>query len=83
MGYKLPNVMNKEEVERVLSQPKIEVPLGIRDRAMLEVLYSSGLRRMELLHLKLYDVDPKYGLRHRSGRKRQKGPRKADRVKGL
>ncbi|MGC2831951.1 MAG: site-specific tyrosine recombinase XerC [Candidatus Acidiferrum sp.] len=62
VGYKLPNVMNKEEVERVLSQPKIEVPLGIRDRAMLELLYSSGLRRMELLHLKLYDVDQKHGL---------------------
>ena len=59
---KLPNVMNKEEAERVLSQPKIEVPLGIRDRAMLELLYSSGLRRMELLHLKLYDVDQKHGL---------------------
>jgi integrase/recombinase XerD len=62
VGYKLPNVMNKEEVERVLSQPRIEVPLGIRDRAMLEILYSSGLRRMELLHLKLYDVDQKHGL---------------------
>ncbi len=62
VGYKLPNVMNKEEVERVLSQPKIEVPLGIRDRAMLELLYSSGLRRLELLHLKLYDVDQKHGL---------------------
>jgi integrase/recombinase XerD len=62
VGYKLPNVMNKEEAERVLSQPKIEMPLGIRDRAMLELLYSSGLRRMELLHLKLYDVDQKHGL---------------------
>ena len=62
VGYKLPNVMNKEEVERVLSQPKIEVPLGIRDRAMLELLYSSGLRRMELLHLRLYDVDQQHGL---------------------
>ena len=62
VGYKLPNVMNKDEAERVLGQPKIEVPLGIRDRAMLEILYSSGLRRMELLHLKLYDVDQKHGL---------------------
>jgi len=62
IGYKLPNVMNKDEAERVLSQPKIELPLGIRDRAMLEILYSSGLRRMELLHLKLYDVDQKHGL---------------------
>ena len=55
VGYKLPNVMNKDEAERVLTQPKIEVPLGIRDRTMLEILYSSGLRRMELLHLKLYE----------------------------
>lgn len=62
IGYKLPNVMNREEAERVLSQPNVREPLGIRDRAMLEILYSSGLRRMELLYLKLYDVDQKHGL---------------------
>jgi integrase/recombinase XerD len=62
VGYKLPNVMNRDEAERVLSQPNVGEPLGIRDRAMLEILYSSGLRRMELLHLKLYDVDQKHGL---------------------
>jgi len=55
VGYKLPNVMNRDEVERVLRQPNVGEPLRIRDRAMLEILYSSGLRRMELLHLKLYD----------------------------
>jgi integrase/recombinase XerD len=54
--------MNRDEAERVLSQPKVGEPLGIRDRAILEILYSSGLRRMELLHLKLYDVDQKHGL---------------------
>src|SRR5207247_3577585 len=37
-------------------------PLGIRDRAMLEILYSSGLRRTELLQLRLYDVDQNHGL---------------------
>jgi integrase/recombinase XerD len=62
VGYKLPNVMNRDEAERVLSQPNVGELLGIRDRAMLEILYSSGLRRMELLHLKLYDVDQKHGL---------------------
>jgi integrase/recombinase XerD len=62
VGYKLPSVLNKDEAERVLSQPNVGQPLGIRDRAMLEILYSSGLRRMELLHLKLYDVDQKHGL---------------------
>ena len=55
VGYKLPNVMNRDEVERVLRQPNVGEPLRIRDRAMLEILYSSGLRRMELLHLKLYN----------------------------
>lgn len=62
VGYKLPNVMNKDDAECVLSQPNLEKSLGIRDRAMLELLYSSGLRRMELLQLKLYDVDQKHGL---------------------
>jgi integrase/recombinase XerD len=62
VGYKLPSVLNKEEAEQVLCQPNVGEPLGIRDRAMLEMLYSSGLRRMELLHLKLYDVDQKHGL---------------------
>jgi integrase/recombinase XerD len=62
IGYKLPNVMNRDEAERVLSQPNVGEPLGIRDRAMLEILYSSGLRRVELLNLKLYDVDQKHGL---------------------
>jgi integrase/recombinase XerD len=62
VGYKLPNVMNRDEVESVLSKPNVGEPFGIRDRAVLEMLYSSGLRRMELLHLKLYDVDQKHGL---------------------
>jgi integrase/recombinase XerD len=62
VGYKLPNVLNRDEAELVLSQPNVGELLGIRDRAMLEMLYSSGLRRMELLQLKLYDVDQKHGL---------------------
>ena len=62
VGYKLPNVLNKDEAEQVLMQPNLEERLGIRDRALLEFLYSTGIRRMELLHLKLYDVDQKHGL---------------------
>lgn len=62
VGYKLPSVLNKEEAEQVLIQPNLEERLGIRDRALLEFLYSTGIRRMELLHLKLYDVDQKHGL---------------------
>ena len=62
VGYKLPNVLNKEEAELVLQQPNLQRSLGIRDRAFLEMLYSTGIRRMELLQLKLYDVDKKHEL---------------------
>ena len=62
VSYKLPNVLNKEEAEIVLHQPKLETRLGIRDRAILEILYSTGMRRMEILKLRLFDVDQKHGL---------------------
>jgi integrase/recombinase XerD len=50
-------VMTRREVERLLAQPNVETPLGLRDRAMLELLYSSGLRSSELRGLTLYDVN--------------------------
>lgn len=62
VSYKLPSVLNKEEAEIVLQQPKLETILGIRDRAILEILYSTGMRRMEILKLRLFDVDQKHGL---------------------
>ena len=62
VGYKLPSVLNKDEAELVLKQPALEKPLGVRDRALLEVLYSTGIRRMEILKLKLYDVDKNHVL---------------------
>lgn len=51
------HVLTVKEAEKVLNQTDITEPLGIRDRAILEVLYSTGMRRMELIGLKLYDVD--------------------------
>lgn len=62
VSYKLPRVLNKDDAERVLQQPNVDRPLGLRDRALLEVLYSTGLRRMEILKLKLYDLDKNHGL---------------------
>jgi integrase/recombinase XerD len=50
-------VLNEEEVERVMIQPDLRDPLGVRDRAILETFYSTGIRRMELVNLKLYNVD--------------------------
>lgn len=50
-------VMTRREMERVLAGPDVETPLGLRNRAMLELLYSSGLRSNEVRSLKLYDVN--------------------------
>jgi len=49
----LPSVLSVEEIDRLLEQPDLSTPLGIRDRAMLEVLYGCGLRISELLQLQL------------------------------
>jgi len=48
-------------VERLLVQPDAKTPLGLRDRAMLEVLYSAGLRVSELVGLRVTDLDTKVG----------------------
>ena len=50
-------VLTAEEAERVLAQPDLGTPLGVRDRAILEVLYSTGIRRQELVDLDVYSVD--------------------------
>ena len=50
-------IMNKDQVMTLLRQPLITTPLGFRDRTMLEVLYSTGLRGGELCRLTLYDMD--------------------------
>jgi len=57
----LPGYLRLEEIERLLEQPDEKTPLGLRDRAMLEVLYSTGLRVSELIGLRVSDVDTKVG----------------------
>ena len=54
-------LLTHEEVERILGQTQLHGDIGIRDRAIIETLYSTGIRRMELVHLKLYDVDTRNG----------------------
>ncbi len=54
-------VLSEEEAERVLVLPDIREPLGVRDRAILETFYSTGMRRTELCHLSIYDVDRERG----------------------
>ena len=49
-------VLSIDEVELILAQPDTNTPLGLRDRAIFEVLYSSGIRRAELCHLRLDQI---------------------------
>jgi integrase/recombinase XerD len=57
----LPGYLRLEEVEKLLEQPDSKTPTGLRDRAMLEVLYSTGLRVSELISLGVSDLDSKVG----------------------
>lgn len=66
------HVLTQSEAEQVINQADIHIPLGIRDRAILETLYSTGIRRMEVINLKLYDLDADRGtvmVRQGKGRK--------------
>ncbi len=55
------SVMTKREMVRVLNMPNVDTPLGLRDRALLELMYSTGLRNMEIRNLKIHDVDTREG----------------------
>ncbi|MDR0728376.1 MAG: tyrosine-type recombinase/integrase, partial [Puniceicoccales bacterium] len=60
-GRSLPEVLTPEEMERLLQAPSRETPRGLRDRAMLELAYGSGLRVSELCHLLLQALDLENG----------------------
>ena len=58
---KTPEILSVEEVDMLLAQPDVETPKGIRDRAMLELLYATGMRVSELIHLQMDDVNLEMG----------------------
>jgi integrase/recombinase XerD len=62
LGYRLPSVLNSSEAELILQQPNVADAVGIRDRAILETLYSTGMRRTELMKIKLPEIDRENGL---------------------
>jgi integrase/recombinase XerD len=58
IGRRLPkHVLTPDEVERILCLPDLSTAPGLRDRALLETFYSTGIRRMELINLRRYDID--------------------------
>lgn len=68
---KLPRFFSREEMLRLLDAPPAETPLGLRDRAILETLYSAGLRVSELAGLDLVDLDLGEGLAKVRGKGRR------------
>ena len=59
IGIKLPNYLTIEEVDKLLSIPDINTFKGLRDKTMLEIMYSCGLRVSELISLKKKDINIK------------------------
>jgi integrase/recombinase XerD len=59
--HSLPTYLRVDEVDRLLDAPSATTPIGLRDRAMLEVFYSTGLRVSEVLNLRITDVDTRIG----------------------
>lgn len=57
IGRALPKVLSLEEIEKILEQPDLSTPFGIRDRAILEILYATGIRESELIDLQLGNLN--------------------------
>lgn len=62
LGQRLPRAtLTHEKMERVLAQPDVTTDPGVRDRAILETFYSTGIRRTELTQLAVFDIDTARG----------------------
>ena len=65
---RLPNHLTLEEVDQLLDAPNRDVPLGCRDAAMLQLLYATGLRVSELIHVRLTELDSETGIVRTKGK---------------
>jgi integrase/recombinase XerD len=61
-ALRVPKTLSEAQVEALLAAPDTSTPLGLRDRAMLELMYASGLRVSELVDLKVFDVSLSEGV---------------------
>lgn len=68
LPQRLPRPLTREEVDLLIESPDLSTPQGMRDRAMMEMLYSGGLRISELLALDMADVSLAEGQLHVSGK---------------
>ena len=67
-GQKLPRFLTREEVEQLLEAPDVSTPEGVRDRAMIELLYATGLRVSELVSLATSSIDTDRGILQCTGK---------------
>ncbi|MGH1485388.1 MAG: site-specific tyrosine recombinase XerD [Cellvibrionaceae bacterium] len=62
LGRPLPKTLTEDDVEKLLDAPDTDDAIGLRDKAMLEVIYASGLRVSELVNLKLSEINLRQGV---------------------
>ena len=67
-GFYLPKFLNQSEIETLLAQPDVSTEVGLRDRAVLELMYSSGLRVSEAVTLTMKDIDLDSGILTTTGK---------------
>jgi integrase/recombinase XerD len=61
LSRKLPSSLTADQVRRILETPSVKTPLGLRDRALLELLYAAGLRASEILTIRIEQLDLESG----------------------
>lgn len=62
LGRRLPKTLSEVDVEALLAAPDVDAELGLRDRAMLELMYATGLRVSELVHLEIHQISLQQGV---------------------
>jgi integrase/recombinase XerD len=67
-GFYLPKFLNQAEIETLLAQPDVSTETGLRDRAILELMYASGLRVSESVNVKIGDIDLNSGILTTTGK---------------
>ena len=68
---RIPHTLTQEQVEALLQAPDVQTALGLRDRAMLELMYASGLRVSELVGLQMHQLDVQTGVLRTQGKGRK------------
>jgi integrase/recombinase XerD len=67
-GQRMPKVLNRSEVAKLLAQPRGSEPTALRDRALLELMYACGLRASEAIGMDVRDLDLEAGVLHARGK---------------